>query len=91
MRVYLNKVKNYCDLLGAAGYRVVQDDQIMHILAGLGIGYHLVRVVISARAEACTIQEACSILLNFEFVLETTDNNPINSYGSLPSVILPSP
>ena len=40
MRAYLNKVKSCCDLLGAAGYKVSEGDQILHILAGLGADYN---------------------------------------------------
>lgn len=39
MSEYLPKIKTCCDLLSSAGCGVSEDDQILHILAGLGSDY----------------------------------------------------
>ncbi|CAA0831174.1 Unknown protein [Striga hermonthica] len=42
IREYVNKVKLCCDTLAAGGHKVTEQDQIMHILSGLGPEYDAV-------------------------------------------------
>ncbi|CAA0842158.1 Unknown protein, partial [Striga hermonthica] len=74
IREYFNKVKGICDLLAAAGHKISENDQILHLLAGLGSDYNPVVISITSRTEACSMMEAYSILLSFESRLESTDS-----------------
>ncbi|KAH6808195.1 hypothetical protein C2S51_029303 [Perilla frutescens var. frutescens] len=51
---YLNKVKNYCDILGVAGERVCDENHILHILTGLGAEYNPVMVSITLMLSLAT-------------------------------------
>ncbi|CAA0831765.1 Unknown protein, partial [Striga hermonthica] len=73
MRDYYNKVKGICDLLAAAGQRIDEGDQILHLLAGLGSEYNPVVVSLTSRSEKFSMMEAYSILLSFESRLESIE------------------
>lgn len=85
MSEYLTKIKTCCDLLGSAGYKVSADDQILHVLAGLGSEYDPVMVSITSRIEPWSILDVQSLLLSFESRLESSKSTPLNSDGSQPS------
>lgn len=85
MRDYLDKDKMCCDLLGSAGCRVLDEDQILHILAGLGKEYDPVVVTITSKADSWSVQDMSTLLLSFESRLESTNNSSINLDGSQPS------
>lgn len=85
MREYLNKVKSCCDVLASAGQRISEDDQILHILSGLGNEYDHVMVSITSRAEPCSLKEVHAMLLTFESRLEPLLSTVVNIDGSTPA------
>ncbi|KAH6787293.1 hypothetical protein C2S52_006845 [Perilla frutescens var. hirtella] len=85
MRDYLSKVKSYCDLLGSAGHRVSDDDQILHILSGLGSEYDPAMVTITSKSDSWHIRNVHDLLLSFEARLESTRITSVNMDGSQPS------
>ncbi|KAK6144515.1 hypothetical protein DH2020_021335 [Rehmannia glutinosa] len=82
MRDYLNKVKVCCDTLAAAGQKVSEEDQMLHILSGLGNDYDSVMVSITSRVEPCSLREVYALLLSFEARLENAESPQINMDGS---------
>ncbi|KAK6115126.1 hypothetical protein DH2020_007395 [Rehmannia glutinosa] len=82
MRDYLNKVKVCCDTLAAAGQKVSEEDQMLHILSGLGNDYDSVMVSITSRVEPCSLREVYALLLSFEARLENAESSQINMDGS---------
>ncbi|KAK6151475.1 hypothetical protein DH2020_014110 [Rehmannia glutinosa] len=82
MREYLNKVKVCCDTLAAAEQKVTEEDQVLHILSGLGNDYDSVMVSITSRVEPCSLREVSAILLSFEGRLENAEATQINMDGS---------
>lgn len=85
MTEYLSKMKSCCDLLRAAGCKIEEEDQILHILSGLGREYDPVMVTITSKVEASTVQEVTALLLSFEARLETAKHSPLNLEGSQPT------
>ena len=57
MREYLTKIKSCKDFLASAGYKLKEDDQVLHILAGLGSEYDPVVGPITARSEPFTAND----------------------------------
>lgn len=84
MTEYLSKVKTCCDLLNFVGHHVSDEDQIMHILNGLGSEYDAVMVTVSSKMESWTTMDIHCLLLSFENRLESTKSAPLNSDGSQP-------
>lgn len=89
MREYLNKVKACCDTLAAAGQKLSEEDQILHILAGLGSEYDAVMVSITSKTEPFSLKDVSSLLLSYESRLETT--NQVSVEASLPSANIAVP
>lgn len=86
MKDYLNKIKICCDQLGAAGCRVLVEDQILHILAGLGPEYDSVMVNITSKGDTWSIADVSALLLSFETRLEYSKSvATVNMDGSQPS------
>lgn len=83
MREYLNKVKACCDTLAAAGQKLSEEDQILHVLAGLGSEYDAVMVSITSKTEPFNLKDVTSLLLSYESRLEASTQ--INTEGSQPS------
>ncbi|KAH6830682.1 hypothetical protein C2S53_014734 [Perilla frutescens var. hirtella] len=73
MRDYLNRIKICCDTLGAAGEKVSKDNQILHILSGLGPEYNPVMISLTSRVEPPSLREVHGLLLVFENRLETIE------------------
>ncbi|KAH6771966.1 hypothetical protein C2S51_010370 [Perilla frutescens var. frutescens] len=73
MRDYLKKIKICCDTLGAAGEKVSEDNQILHILSGLGPEYNPVMISLTSRVESPSLREVHGLLLVFENRLETME------------------
>src|SRR5436305_2077511 len=71
MKDYLNKVKACCDALAAAGHRLSEEDQIMHILGGLNSDYNPVMVSVTSKIDVYTLKDVCALLLSYEGRLET--------------------
>lgn len=65
MHDYLSQVKNCCDLLRSAGYRVSQDDQILHILFGLDSEYDPVVVTITSQSDSWFINDVQALFTQF--------------------------
>ena len=85
MKDYLNKLKSCCDLLGAAGCRVLEQDQILYILAGLGHEYDSVMVTITSRGDMWTVQDVTALLLSFESRLDSGKQSTVGADGVLPT------
>ena len=81
-------MKACCDLLGAAGCRISDDDQILYILGGLGHEYDPVMVSITSRIDPWKVQEVRTILLSYETRLEGDKQSSVNLEGSQPSLNL---
>ncbi|KAH6787022.1 hypothetical protein C2S52_006574 [Perilla frutescens var. hirtella] len=84
MREYLNKVKLCCDMLDSAGYKVSEEDQILHVLSGLRSEYDSVMVTITSKCENWSIGDVQALLLSFESRLESFRGTVINIDGSQP-------
>lgn len=85
LKDYFLKVKNLVDSLTAVGKRLLIDDHILHILAGLGLYFDSIVSVIVARKTPQTIQEVCTLLLQQK---GRNERNLVNLDGSIPSVNL---
>ncbi|PON41419.1 hypothetical protein TorRG33x02_338080 [Trema orientale] len=85
MREYLLKMKSAADVLASAGHVVSEEDQILYVLARLGIEYDSVVVSITSCPEPYTLTDLGALLLAQEGRIEqhsaTTD-------GTNPSVNL---
>ncbi|KAH6816202.1 hypothetical protein C2S51_021022 [Perilla frutescens var. frutescens] len=68
-----------------ASYRISNDDQILHILSGLGSDYDAVMVTITSQSDSWRLQDVYSLLLGFEARLESLRFSSINTEGSQPS------
>ena len=88
MRAFLSQVKSCCDLLGAAGCKISEEDQIMHILSGLGTDYNPVMVTVTSKTEGWTVQDVSAILMSYESRLEEIMSSSISADASLPSAHL---
>ena len=66
----------------------MDEDHILHILAGLGKEYDPVVVTITSKANSWSVQDATNLLLSFESRLESIDVSPINLDGSQPTANL---
>lgn len=86
MREYLNKVKMCCDLLGSAGCKIADEDQILHILGGLGSEYDPIMVTVTSKANVWSVQDVGALLLTFESRQESSKQLSITSEGSELSV-----
>lgn len=85
MKDYLNKVKTCCDILASAGETITDDNQILHILTGLGPEYNPVMVSLTARTEPCSLREVKALLLTYESRLEIADLSTVSIEGSSPT------
>ena len=63
---YMLRICNICDNLIAIGELVLEQDQIMAILGGLGPEYNPFVVTITSRAEPISVEELQSHLMVFE-------------------------
>ncbi|KAK6138122.1 hypothetical protein DH2020_028139 [Rehmannia glutinosa] len=73
MREFISKVKLCCDALAAAGHKVKDCDQLMHICAGLGSEYDPIVCAITSKHEPYNLSDASALLLSFEARLEATN------------------
>lgn len=63
MGEYLTRIKTTCDLLEAAGHKILDSEQVFIILSGLSEEYEIVVVVISSQRITPSIEDVHSILL----------------------------
>ncbi|CAA0829640.1 Unknown protein, partial [Striga hermonthica] len=84
MREFLNRIKNHCDVLAIAGEKVSEQNQILHILTGLGSEYDSVVVNVTSRFPPHTLAEVHALLLTYESRLEMNQGSVVNSEGSQP-------
>ena len=75
-----------CDLLGSAGCKIADEDQILHILGGLGSEYDTVMVTVTSKANVWSMQDVGALLLTFDSRLDSSKQLSITSEGSQPSV-----
>ena len=88
MTEYLNKMKSCCDLLGAAGCRILEQDQILHILSGLGQECDPLVVTVTSQNDTWTIQDVSALLLSFEARMVKAKHEVVNTEGSQPTANL---
>lgn len=90
MRDFLAKIKELCDLLGAAGCRNPEEDHILYILGGLSHDYDSIIVTVTIKTQDWTVQDVAALLHSFESRLEdpSAQISKINIDGSVPSVNL---
>ena len=84
MSEYVGKMRNYFDLLGSVGCRISEDEQVLHILGGLGQEYDPAVCAISSRSDSWSLGDATPFLLTFELRMETTISHSSNREGSQP-------
>ncbi|KAK6131838.1 hypothetical protein DH2020_034412 [Rehmannia glutinosa] len=70
MRNFINKVKLCCDALCAAGHKIKEVDQVLHICAGLSTEYDPIVCAITSRGEPLSLSDASALLLSFEARME---------------------
>ncbi|KAK6126705.1 hypothetical protein DH2020_039551 [Rehmannia glutinosa] len=62
MREFINKVKLCCDALCAAGHKVKEVDQVLHVCAGLTNEYDPIVCAITSRTEPLSLSDASALL-----------------------------
>lgn len=82
MREYLNKVKTYCDILAFVGQKLTEEEQVLHVLSGLGSEYDLVMVTITSKIEPFSLKDTQALFLRYESRLEGFSSTSVNSKGS---------
>ncbi|RVW91525.1 hypothetical protein CK203_046133 [Vitis vinifera] len=80
----LLKMKTYYDTIASIEYQIPEED-ILYILAGLGIEYDYVVSVITFRVESHSLEDVRGLLLAQE---SRSEQHLVNSDGSQPSVNL---
>ena len=70
MREYINKMKSCVDLLASAGQPLTPEDQILHLLAGLGPEYNPVLVSVTTRPQPYSLHDVKALLMTFESRLD---------------------
>lgn len=78
MREFLNKVKSCCDVLASVGHKISYEDQILHIISGLGSEYDSIMVSIISRVEPHFVANVHALLLSFKLRLESHSAPVIN-------------
>ncbi|XP_047942426.1 uncharacterized protein LOC125189201 isoform X1 [Salvia hispanica] len=68
-------MKTLFDLLGSVGCKISNDEQILHILGGLGRDYDPVVCAVTSRVVPWKVPDVSSFLLSFESRIETTRNS----------------
>lgn len=81
----LLKMKTYYDTIASIEYQIPEEDQILYILAGLGIEYDYVVSVITFRVESHSLEDLRGLLLAQE---SRSEQYLVNYDGSQPSVNL---
>ncbi|KAL5568947.1 hypothetical protein UlMin_025522 [Ulmus minor] len=67
---FLMKLKSFADSLAVFGENVSEQDQIMNLLAGLGVDYNVVVIAINSKDERISLEAVYSMLLSYEHRLE---------------------
>ena len=78
---FIMKIKGFSDSLASIGEPILDQDQIMNLLAGLGANYNVVVTSISARDNQLSLEAIHSLLLTFEHRLEK--QNSIDETGTM--------
>ncbi|XP_042056139.1 uncharacterized protein LOC121800688 [Salvia splendens] len=91
MSEYIGKMRNCFDLLGSVGCRVSEDEQVMHILGGLGQEYDPAVCAISSRSDSWSLGDDAAFLLTFESRMETMRSHSSSTEGSQPLLNLMQP
>ncbi|XP_062104187.1 uncharacterized protein LOC133815350 [Humulus lupulus] len=78
---YIQKFRGLCNTLAAAGEPVSYTNQLLYFLEGLGRDYNAYVTPIQARADKPTMEEAYSLLLNYDALLNR--QNSIDTLSSL--------
>ncbi|KZV28357.1 hypothetical protein F511_11183 [Dorcoceras hygrometricum] len=75
MKDYLGKMKHYMDVLAACGHPLSDDDQVLYILAGVGLEYDSVVVHVTSKIESLSISEVGALLLAHEARIESYNSD----------------
>ena len=70
MREYLLKMKTYSNTFASIGHQISKEDQILYIVAGLGIEYDYVISVITFKADSHYLEDVRGLLLAQESQIE---------------------
>ncbi|XP_042027284.1 uncharacterized protein LOC121774483 [Salvia splendens] len=84
MSEYIGKMRSYFDLLGSVRCRISEDEQVMHILGGLGQEYDPAVCAISSRSDSWSLRDTTAFLLIFVSRMETMRSHSSNTEGSQP-------
>ncbi|KAJ9550796.1 hypothetical protein OSB04_014841 [Centaurea solstitialis] len=68
---YIQKLKGICNSLAAIGEPVTREDHLIYLLGGLGREYNAFVASIHTRADKPTVEEVHSLLMSFDYRLET--------------------
>lgn len=70
MKDYLDKIKGCIDILAARGHTLSEEDQILHVLGGVGTEFDSVVIYFTSRVETLTLSEVGALLSAHETRLE---------------------
>lgn len=91
MRDYLSKMKGYIDLLAACGHPISEDDQIMHIIGGVGLEYDSVVVHVTSRIDTLSISEVGALLQSHEGRIEAYNTSIDGTSSTVNAVVVSHP
>ena len=63
MREYLFKMKTYFDTFASIRHQILEENQILYILVGLGIEYDVVVSIITSRLDSHSLENVRGLLL----------------------------
>uniref|UniRef100_A0A803P2J3 Retrotransposon Copia-like N-terminal domain-containing protein n=1 Tax=Cannabis sativa TaxID=3483 RepID=A0A803P2J3_CANSA len=76
---YILKMKNLVDSLAGVGHKLLDQEFVMYILGGVGHEYETVVILLTARADALTLQEVQYMLQNQEMRIEQTNSQNLDN------------
>lgn len=83
MKDYLNKIKGLFDTLAACGHLLSDDDQILHVLGGVGLEYDSVVVHVTSQVSSLNFSEVSALLLSHEVRIDSYTNPADHSVANV--------
>lgn len=74
MKEYFEQDENLIDTLAASGYPLSEDDQILHVLGGLGLDYDAVVVHVTSRVDSLLLSDVAALLFAHEGRIDSYTN-----------------
>lgn len=74
MKEYLSKMKKLFDILAACGHLLSDEDQILHVLGGVGIVYYYVVIHVTSQVDSLSLSEVSALLLAHEVRIDSYTN-----------------